>query len=203
LVKFTTKYDDVEKSTITKVDAKTNKTVEITSIIDAKIDPTIKSSTEVLEFPDYDTKGFENIGLKILDVNAYKKQMKKLFEKPSTDHPVQPWNKITCQSTAKVGETIKIKFSKTVKDAVINIGDHVDYNRLNRYDPKSEFDLILNPAKTIEYKDINKKQIELEVGEVYNKKQTWGAGNYLLDIVCQGNEGAEQTHYMRVIKLHG
>ena len=55
--KFTTKYDDVEKSTITKVDAKTNKTVEVTSIVDAKIDPTIKSSTEVLENPDYDHKG--------------------------------------------------------------------------------------------------------------------------------------------------
>ena len=51
--KFTTKYDDIEKSTITKVDAKTNKTVEITSIIDAKIDPTIKSSTKVLENQDY------------------------------------------------------------------------------------------------------------------------------------------------------
>ena len=53
MVKFTTKYDDVEKSTITKVDAKTDKTVEITSIIDAKIDPTIKSSTKVLENQDY------------------------------------------------------------------------------------------------------------------------------------------------------
>ena len=75
---FTTKYDDTDKS----------KTVEVTSIIDAKIDDTIKHSTKVLEnqdvvldFPDYDRKGFEGVGLKIVDVDEYKKQMKKLLHK--------------------------------------------------------------------------------------------------------------------------
>lgn len=200
--KFTTKYDDVEKSTITKVDAKTNKTVEVTSIVDAKIDPTIKSSTEVLEFPDYDRKGFEGVGLKIVDVGEYKKQMKELFDKPKITYPVEPWNKISCPSTAKIGDKIKIKFDKKVKHVIVNMGDSINYDRTDRYDPKSKLDLILTPAITIDIDDLNKKEIEVEIGELYNKKQSWGSGNYMIDIFCT-NDDAEQIQYVRVMKIHG
>ncbi len=121
--KFTTKYDDVEKSTITKVDAKTNKTVEVTSIIDAKIDPTIKSSTEVLEFPDYDRKGFEGVGLKLVDVDEYKKQMKELFDNPKITYNVERWNKISCPSTAKKGDKLMSNIEKKLPHVIDKLGE--------------------------------------------------------------------------------
>ena len=192
---FTTKYDDTDKS----------KTVEVTSIIDAKIEHSTKvleNQDVVLDFPDYDRKGFENIGLKIVDVDEYKKQMKKLFDEPKITYPVEPWNKISCQSTAKIGDKIKIKFDKNVKHAIVNMGDSISYDRTDRYDPKSKLDLILTPAKTIDIDNLNKKEIEVEIGELYNKKQSWGAGNYMIDIFCT-NDDAEQIQYVRVMKIYG
>ena len=192
---FTTKYDDTDKS----------KTVEVTSIIDAKIEHSTKvleNQDVVLDFPDYDRKGFENIGLKIVDVDEYKKQMKKLFDEPKITYPVEPWNKISCQSTAKIGDKIKIKFDKNVKHAIVNMGDSISYDRTDRYDPKSKLDLILTPAKTIDIDNLNKKEIEVEIGELYNKKQSWGAGNYMIDIFCT-NDNAEQLQYVRVMKIYG
>ena len=50
--------------------------------------------------------------------------------------------------------------------------------------------------------DLNKKEIEVEIGELYNKKQSWGSGNYMIDIFCT-NEDAEQIQYVRVMKIHG
>ena len=184
---FTTKYDDTDKS----------KTVEVTSIIDAKIDDTIKHSTKVLENQDV-----EGVGLKIVDVDEYKKQMKKLFDEPKITYPVEPWNKVSCPSTAKIGDKIKIKFDKNVKHVIVNMGDAINYDRIDRYDPKSKLDLILTPAITIDTDNLNKKEIEVEIGELYNKKQSWGAGNYMIDIFCT-NDNAEQLQYVRVMKIYG
>ena len=123
---------DIEKSTITKVDAKTNKTVEITSIIDAKIDPTIKSSTKVLENQDYSHLDFgepinyEFTNLMIRNIPEFEKEKKRLFENPEIKHSVdnEPW--ITVEgvpAVAKIGDKIKVRFSKEIKNIDISIGN--------------------------------------------------------------------------------
>ena len=212
--KFTTKYDDVEKSTITKVDAKTNKTVEVTSIVDAKIDPTIKSSTKVLENQDYSHLDFgepinyEFTNLMIRNIPEFEKEKKRLFENPETKHSVdnEPW--ITVEgvpAVVKIGDKIKVKFSKEVKNIEISIGNYIQFDRENPYDPKSKNILQLKPSSIIEEKD--KKEIEITLGEtgfVHQQPiQLWEKGEYLISITCTGKEQSEQTQYTRIMKLHG
>jgi hypothetical protein len=214
--KFTTKYDDddVEKSTITKVDAKTNKTVEVTSIIDAKIDPTIKSSTKVLENQDYSHLDFgepinyEFTNLMIRNIPEFEKEKKRLFENPETKHSVdnEPW--ITVEgvpAVAKIGDKIKVRFSKEIKNIDISIGNYIQFDRENPYDPKSKNILQLKPSSIIEEKD--KKEIEITLGEIgfvhQQPIQLWEKGEYLINITCTGEEQSEQTQYTRIMKLHG
>jgi len=212
--KFTTKYDDVEKSTITKVDAKTNKTVEVTSIIDAKIDPTIKSSTKVLENQDYSHLDFgepinyEFTNLMIRDIAEFEKEKKRLFENPETKHSVDDKHWITVEgvpAVAKVGDKIKVKFSKEVKNIEISIGNYIQFDKENPYDPKSKNILQLKPSAIIEEKD--KKEIEITLGEIgfvhQQPIQLWEKGEYLISITCTGEEQSEQTQYTRIMKLHG
>lgn len=204
--KFTTKYDDTDKS----------KTVEVTSIIDAKIDSTIKSSTKTLKNQDYSHLDFgepidyEFTNLIIRDREAFEKEKKKLFENPETKHSVddKPWNTVEgVPAVAKVGDKIKIKLGKKSKEIIIVVGNYIQFDRENQYDPKSKNILQLKPSVEIEDKDFNKTEIEVELGEIQNIRgtpiQLWEKGEYLIEIICTGEQEIEQTQYTRIMKLHG
>jgi hypothetical protein len=204
--KFTTKYDDTDKS----------KTVEVTSIIDAKIDSTIKSSTKTLKNQDYSNLDFgepidyEFTNLIIRDREAFEKEKKKLFENPETKHSVddEPWNAVEgIPAVAKIGDKIKIKLGKKSKEIMIVIGNYIQFDRENQYDPKSKNILQLKPSVEIEDKNFNKTEIEIELGEIQNIRnmptQLWEKGEYLIEVVCTGDESQEQTQYTRIMKLHG
>lgn len=203
---FTTKYDDTDKS----------KTVEVTSVIDAMIDSTIKSSTKTLENQDYSHLDFgepidyEFTNLIIRDRKAFEKEKKKLFENPETKHSIddKPWNTVKgVPAVAKLGDKIKIKLSEKSKEIIIIIGNYIQFDRENQYDPKSKNTLQLKPSVEIEDKNFNKTEIEFELGEIQNIRgtqvQLWEKGEYLIEVICTGEQEREQTQYTRIMKLHG
>ena len=189
--KFTTKYDD-------------GNTVQVTSVVDAVVDTSLENQD--LDFGEPINYDFTN--LIIRNIPEFEKEKKRLFENPETKHSVDDKHWITVEgvpAVAKVGDKIKVKFSKEVKNIDISIGNYIQFDRENPYDPKSKNTLQLKPSTIIEEKD--KKEIEITLGEtgfVHQKPiQLWEKGEYLISITCTGETQDEQTQYTRIMKLHG
>jgi hypothetical protein len=203
---FSTKYDDVEKSTHNE---KINKTVEFTSVVDAKIEEPEKVSDET-DFSHLDFGlpiDYSNTS-KIRDIEGFEKRVNELFLNPETKHFIddKPWISVKgVPPVAKIGDSIEIEFSKEVKNIEVNIGNWIEYKREDKYNPKSKNVISMRPS--LIQKDNNKKSIKVKLGEtgyIHQKPmERWEKGTYLVDIVCTGEEEGEQTQYTRIMKLHG
>jgi len=140
----------------------------------------------------------------------FEKAKKKLF-KQETEHnnPDKPYSTIEIPDGGKLGEKLKIKFSKQVPNMQLAFGDNLLWQREDRYNPKAPKKVILKPTILLDYhrQNFNKDEIEIELGEMRQaggkEFQGWLEGDYLLEVRVFGNEADDETSAKKMVKISG
>lgn len=119
------------------------------------------------------------------------------------ENPEKKYVEIDIPSTGKVGEELVVKFSKKVPKAQIAISEKLEWKRLDKYNPKSEYKLIPSRFNFKEVKDVDKVSIELaDYGFVGQKKvNNLRAGEYLIEARGWSTQGGEETTARRLVKV--
>jgi hypothetical protein len=121
------------------------------------------------------------------------------------EDPDKHYCEIDIPDKVKLGEDLVIKLSSKVSNVHYILGDGYEWKRVERFDPKSDYQMQMRPTVDKKEKNYDKTKITIPIGkmETISKKeyQMWLTGYYYVMVRAYGNEWHEDTVVKRMVEV--